>query len=247
MLIKPPMPQLPIDDPSCGWEQIAAEFIAYRQHSTIGVATLRQWASELPKNARVLDLGCGFGVPVTSTLLEMGFSLYGIDASPSLVAEFKQRFPQVPIQCADVAFADFSPAAFSCAADHPEPQIQIKIALPLSQPGCREQVISDRRINQPSYDAIVAVGLMFLLPAETQQRVLALSAAALAIGGKLLFSAPVQACRWLDRSTARQSISLGRDAYRLWARQHGLALQQEWTDEGENHYFCFSKMEHDVG
>jgi 2-polyprenyl-3-methyl-5-hydroxy-6-metoxy-1,4-benzoquinol methylase len=84
-------------DRSNGWEDVAAEFLAVR--SRIGVATVRTWARSLAPGAAVLDLGCGSGVPISEALMADGFDVHGVDASPSLVAAFHQRFPHAPVAC----------------------------------------------------------------------------------------------------------------------------------------------------
>ncbi len=86
-------------DPSNGYEAVATELIAGRQQSRIGVATIRAWARSLPRGASILDLGCGFGVPISQALINDGFVIYGVDASPSLIAEFRRRFPDVNVAC----------------------------------------------------------------------------------------------------------------------------------------------------
>ena len=86
-------------DPSNGYEAIATEFIAVRQRSGVGVATVRAWGRLLPQGATILDLACGFGVPNSQALIEDGFVIYGVDASPSLITEFRRRFPDVNVAC----------------------------------------------------------------------------------------------------------------------------------------------------
>ncbi len=86
-------------DPSNGYEAIATEFIAVRQRSGVGVATVRAWGRLLPQGATILDLACGFGVPNSQALIEDGFVIYGVDASPSLITEFRMRFPDVNVAC----------------------------------------------------------------------------------------------------------------------------------------------------
>ena len=61
----------------------------------------------LPDRARVLDLGCGTGVPISQALIDHGFNVYGVDASPSMVAAFRCRFPKIPVECAAVQDSDF--------------------------------------------------------------------------------------------------------------------------------------------
>ncbi len=41
----------------------------------------------------VLDLGCGAGRPVASTLIKGGFRVTGVDAAPSLIAMCRRDFP----------------------------------------------------------------------------------------------------------------------------------------------------------
>lgn len=95
------------EDFSHGYEAVSQDFIAHRTRSVIGAATVRKWAESLPPGGDVLDLGCGAGVPITRTLMDLGFRLYGVDASPSMVAEFRARFPNVPVECASVKDSPF--------------------------------------------------------------------------------------------------------------------------------------------
>lgn len=68
---------------------------------------MADWSQMLPRGAAVLDLGCGTGVPISRVLIERGFHVYGVDASPSMVAAFRSRFPHVRVECAAVEESDF--------------------------------------------------------------------------------------------------------------------------------------------
>lgn len=92
-----------------------------------------------------------------------------------------------------------------------------------------------------TFDGVVAVGLMFLLPPETQETLIQRVAVALKLGGKFLFTAPEQACAWNDVLTGQISRSLGREQYEAIAERAGLTLIGTAWDEGENHYFHFEK------
>ena len=50
-------------------------------------------AASLPAGASVLDLGCGGGSPVAAFMVERGFRVTGIDASPTLIALCRVRMP----------------------------------------------------------------------------------------------------------------------------------------------------------
>jgi len=95
-----PVSKVP-DDPSNGYEAIAHEFVSGRVRSrVIGVATVREWARDLPRGGTGLDVGCGTGVPISQTLVEVGLRVHGIDASPTMLAAFHARFPGAPSECA---------------------------------------------------------------------------------------------------------------------------------------------------
>ncbi len=91
------------------------------------------------------------------------------------------------------------------------------------------------------FDGVLAIGLIFLLSEKAQISVLHKTAAALKEGGRLLFSCPYQVCDWDDLSTGRKSRSLGREKYVSILEVHGLSLVNEYTDEGESHYYEFQK------
>lgn len=183
-------------DQSRGWDAIAQEFIAAR--SEVGTGIIRQWARRLPTGGVVVDVGCGTGAPVAATLMAEGLTVFGIDASAALVAEFRRRFPLAQVAC--------EPAETS-------------------------------GLFHRTFDGAVAVGLLFLLPAADQQRVIGRVARALEPGGRFLFSAPRRACEWKDSLTGRQSLSLGEAAYRRALEQAGMRLTAHHVDEGGNHYF----------
>jgi SAM-dependent methyltransferase len=102
-------------DQSSGYEGIAAEFLAGRGRApstAVGTSRVREWARTLPREAAVLDLGCGSGKPITSVLIQEGLNVYAIDAAPSMVEAFRHNFPHVPIVCESVADSRFFERTF---------------------------------------------------------------------------------------------------------------------------------------
>lgn len=92
------------------------------------------------------------------------------------------------------------------------------------------------------FDGALAIGLVFLLPVESQYALIQRIAGALEPAGRLLLTAPRQPCAWDDVLTGRRSVSLGAEAYgRLLARS-GLRLVGQHVDEGENHYYDAQKQ-----
>ena len=96
-------------DKSNGYEDIASAFIAGRgsDSAETGVSVVGEWSRTLPTGATVLDLGCGTGIPISQILIKRGFCVYGVDGSPSMVAAFRARFPNAPVECAAVEESDF--------------------------------------------------------------------------------------------------------------------------------------------
>jgi SAM-dependent methyltransferase len=191
-----------VRDESNGYDALAHVFLRARnQH--IGSATVLNWSRLLEPGASILDVGCGFGEPVTKVLVEQGFDVYGVDASARMVEAFRARFPHVPIQCTSVEAMDFADGTF---------------------------------------DAVVAWGLIFLLPAETQPLAIARIAQVLKPGGRLLLTASREPHRWHAGTTDLPSESLGEEAYERLIAANGLVLEGFDSDEGENFYFLARKL-----
>ena len=100
------------EDGSNGYEGIANIYAAGRGTrplvgDAIGAAIVRAWSQAFPPGATVLDLGSGPGEPSTRILREAGLATYAIDASPTMVAAFSERFPGVPIERNTVEASEF--------------------------------------------------------------------------------------------------------------------------------------------
>jgi SAM-dependent methyltransferase len=88
-----------------------------------------------------------------------------------------------------------------------------------------------------TFDAVLSIGLMFLLKAEEQHRLIRRFADVLAPGGRLLFTASAKPAVWNDAMTELESISLGAEKYRKLLGAAGISVAKEYEDVGENHYF----------
>lgn len=87
------------------------------------------------------------------------------------------------------------------------------------------------------FDGAVAIGLMFLLPEDSQRAVIERVGQALHPSGHFLFSAPRQTCQWNDTLTGRPSLSLGEEQYRQLLANAGYRFVNGYVDEGSNYYF----------
>ncbi len=188
------------EDTSNGYEAVAEEFMAVRSTSS-GRAVVQKWAASLPRGSSVVDVGAGYGEPLTSTLIDEGLALSAIDASPKMVAAFRRRFPAVEVAC--------EPAERS-------------------------------RFFDRTFDAAMAIGLIFLMPEVSQRELIRRISDALKPEGRLLFSAPWQVGTWTDILTGQPSWSLGAEEYGRVLAHSGFRLIDEYdepVDEGGTHYY----------
>jgi len=135
-------------------------------------------------------------------LVDDGFAVSGIDASPTMVAASRRRLPQVPVAC---------------------------------------EAVEDSPVFGRTFDGILAWGLIFLLPAESQRALFGRMTSALNPEGSFLFTSPAQPCTWADALTGRQSVSLGSEVYRDVLSNAGLVVVRECLDEGGNYYYEAAK------
>lgn len=99
-----------------------------------------------------------------------------------------------------------------------------------------ESVLESRWFDQ-TFDAVLSIGLVFLLKTEEQHRLIRRFADALAPGGRLLFTSSAEPAVWNDAMTGLESISLGAEEYRKLLGAAGISVAKEYEDVGENHYF----------
>jgi 2-polyprenyl-3-methyl-5-hydroxy-6-metoxy-1,4-benzoquinol methylase len=85
------------------YERHAHDYVADRARLIQGEATwLDRFTRLLPQGATILDIGCGFGEPIARHLVEQGFAVDGVDASPTLISICRDRFPDRSWHTADM-------------------------------------------------------------------------------------------------------------------------------------------------
>jgi ubiquinone/menaquinone biosynthesis C-methylase UbiE len=83
-----------------------------------GVSSVRQkWAGRLMNGLpaggrRVLDLGCGAGIPIARDLVALGHTVVGVDGSAQQVARARRNVPTATFIEADMCQTEFEPASF---------------------------------------------------------------------------------------------------------------------------------------
>lgn len=65
-----------------------------------------------PASPRILELGCGAGVPITRMLLDRGAQVVANDISAKQISMAKARCPQATFVAGDMAALSFEPASF---------------------------------------------------------------------------------------------------------------------------------------
>jgi cyclopropane fatty-acyl-phospholipid synthase-like methyltransferase len=93
------------------YDQIAEWYAAIRRPE-VGIPDLAAFAQSLPPGAKVLDIGCGTGIPISRFLTQEGFEVVGLDSSPGMIAKYRANFPAVPIRCEPVQEASFTQDSF---------------------------------------------------------------------------------------------------------------------------------------
>ncbi len=157
-------------------------------------------------------------LPAGASVLDLGCGC-GVPISAALMAE----------GC-HVSAVDASPTMVT-AFRHRFPQLQV---------AC--EPVEESSFFNSTFHGIVAVGLLFLLPADGQRALIRRVSAALQPGGRFLFTAPVQAVAWKDTMMGGHCVSLGDEVYRRALAAAGLHVVGEFVDEGENHYYDACRM-----
>ena len=95
-----------------GYDQIAGEYLASKEAIDGQIeALLRGLTAGLGPRARVLDLGCGAGVPVTQWLAGR-FRVTGVDLSAAQLALAREHLPGAALVRADMGMIAFAPGSF---------------------------------------------------------------------------------------------------------------------------------------
>ena len=94
-----------------GYDKIAEEYQADR-HVFEGTPELEEFSSHLPGGAKILDVGCGAGVPVTEFLVQHGFEVTGIDFSEGMLALARRNVPRAKFIKKDMTEMDFQDNSF---------------------------------------------------------------------------------------------------------------------------------------
>lgn len=100
-----------------GYNTIAAEYSISRGETSADVVLLKELMRRLPRGAKVLDAGCGSGVPVTR-LLSKSFDVIGVDFAEAQITLARTLVPKARFICQDMTKLDFPDCSFDAICSY---------------------------------------------------------------------------------------------------------------------------------
>jgi SAM-dependent methyltransferase len=96
------------------YDMIADWYASERTHSA-GVPEAVKFASSLAPHSRILDIGCGNGIPITQALIHAGHSVVGLDSSSKMLERFRANCPEARGVLGTIQDCPFEDLSFDAA------------------------------------------------------------------------------------------------------------------------------------
>jgi len=101
-----------------GYDTIAEKYLTARNGSLPeDIELLQELVQRLPKGAKVLDAGCGAGVPITR-ILSRYFEVVGVDFSEEQIRLARELVPEAEFICQDITALDFPDESFDAICSY---------------------------------------------------------------------------------------------------------------------------------
>ena len=94
---------------------LISDWYAGDRSRTIGVREALAAVQHVPLASRVLDVGCGNGMPITDALVKAGYRVVGVDSSIGMLNRFRANLPATPAVRADARRCPFADQSFDAA------------------------------------------------------------------------------------------------------------------------------------
>lgn len=94
-----------------GYNAIANRYLAERTRDSEDVRLLNDFIERLPLHVKVLDAGCGAGIPISQMLSEH-FQVTGVDFSEAQIELAKKNVPNATFLCEDMTKLNFPENTF---------------------------------------------------------------------------------------------------------------------------------------
>ena len=100
-----------------GYNKIARQYLAERTRASEDIRLLDDLMAQLPDRAKVLDAGCGAGIPVAQILSDR-FELTGVDFSEAQIELAQKNVSSAQFVCQDMTKLDFPDDTFDAIVSY---------------------------------------------------------------------------------------------------------------------------------
>jgi len=100
-----------------GYNKIVEGYLATRTEDSEDVQLLWELVQRLPKGAKILDAGCGAGVPMTKFLTQF-FEVTGVDFAENQIQLARKLVPQARFFCQDMTKLTFPDHSFNAICSY---------------------------------------------------------------------------------------------------------------------------------
>lgn len=100
-----------------GYNKIAQRYLQERTRDSEDILLLEELLTRLPAGARVLDAGCGAGIPVTRRLSQR-FYVTGVDISETQIELASANVPNAEFLCQDMTELNFMSETFDAICSY---------------------------------------------------------------------------------------------------------------------------------
>jgi ubiquinone/menaquinone biosynthesis C-methylase UbiE len=94
-----------------GYDKIAKRYVSERE-SINNSREVAAFCTKVPSSAKILDVGCGTGIPIARDLVKSGFEVIGIDSSSEMVSVARQSVQGAKLLQMDMTRLGFQPESF---------------------------------------------------------------------------------------------------------------------------------------
>jgi cyclopropane fatty-acyl-phospholipid synthase-like methyltransferase len=90
-----------------------ADWFASNRSEEAGLPDIASFSRNLAPGSKILELGCGHGIPISRFLIQSGFELFAIDSSERMISRFRATFPEAHAKHATIQKSDFFHTSFA--------------------------------------------------------------------------------------------------------------------------------------
>ena len=100
-----------------GYNKVADDYLTARTCNSEDILLLDDLIRRLHEKAKVLDAGCGAGIPVAQILSER-FTVIGVDFSEAQIELARKNVPNISFLCQDITQLDFQDGTFDAICSY---------------------------------------------------------------------------------------------------------------------------------